>query len=170
MPKTALVMPALVPEPAEPAAADPAPEVLTLLRQIAADLHVLAAGRRPELAAPDRTALARLLPEIARAVGARYEWTARELVRHAIAADAALFAAIESASGPVDSGTARRLGRLLRRGQNVALAGQRVERIGCGQHVAIEFHGDQGDSRRRVVCARGRRRLSARSVLIGPRR
>ena len=112
-------------------------EIRDELRGLRADLHTLAAGRRSELAAPDRAALARLLPEIARAIGSRFVWTARELVAHAIAADAALLAAIGDAAGPLDIGTAQRIGRLLRRGNGAAVGALRAERVGDARDGAL---------------------------------
>ena len=111
--------------------------ILAELRGLRADLHLLAAGRRADLAAPDRAALARLLPEIARAIGSRFVWTARELMVHALAADPALLAAIGDAAGPLGAGTAQRIGRLLRRGNGAAVDALRVERVGDARDGAL---------------------------------
>lgn len=110
------------------------------VRALRSDIAALGAARqRGSVRAADGAALANLLPEIARSVGSRYEWTARELLAHAQLADAALLETITRTTGPLDRGTTRRLGRLLRRAHGIEIGGLAVERIGDGAGVAIWF-------------------------------
>lgn len=123
--------------------------VITLLQTISAKLDALPRAlvaaereRSVALSKTDRAALETLAPAIAAAVGSiTYVWTARELVALAVAraikADSALLLAIESASGPIDGGTARRIGRLLRRADGITLAGHRIDRVGDARDGAL---------------------------------
>lgn len=103
-----------------------------LLRELIAEVQGLRrdlAERRVDgrLAAVDRRALGALLPVVATAVGAR-TFAVRELVDHAglqIPAAIALRAALDAAGG------ARKVGRLLARGDGVDVAGFRA--TSCGE-------------------------------------
>lgn len=99
------------------------------------------------LADHDVVAGQRLLPAIYSAVGRRSFLTG-ELVlvaRH----DAGLRTAIEATTGPLDGGSGRRLGRLLRRLQGVPLAGIVVDAIGTERSGLIwMLRGFAGDETR----------------------
>lgn len=114
------------------AAADPMPEMLALLRQIAADVHILVAANYRAGASNDNAALSTLLQAIAAASGG-LKFTVAELLLHAEvvadrAADQHLHDAIVGAAGAING---RRLGKLLGRLEGTELDGLRVVRVGA---------------------------------------
>ena len=118
-------MPKPVALPIAPAAADPAQEVITLLRQIAADLHTLATPRPAGIAADD-AALCGLLRAIDAAVGDRV-FSAADLLIHArLPLATALQAAIIATVGAAN---ARMVGKALARAEGRDLGGLVVIRV-----------------------------------------
>src|SRR5436305_5675177 len=76
----------------------------------------------------DHRVLAIILTEIAAGIG-DMAFTGASLIDQAMVVDPELKIGIERALGPIGRNTARRMGKLLRRGQGVTLAGFRVERV-----------------------------------------
>ena len=108
--------------PIAPASADSA-EVLALLRQIAADLHTLAAAAHPAGGRNEDAALGGLLRAIVATAG-RVAFSSAELVEHAALPPAAtLRAAIVAAVGTVNP---RRLGKVLRAIEGREIGGLQV--------------------------------------------
>ncbi len=116
------------------------PETMTVLTEIRDELRALRLATErtggAALSRADRAALAVLLPAIAASVGS-YTFTARELIDHAQAADLELRTAIERTLGPITDGTARRIGKLLKRADGCTLYGFVVVRIGDGRDGAL---------------------------------
>ena len=112
-------LPAAVPD-SEPLAA-----ILAELRGLRADLHLLAAGRRPELAPAD-AALSDLLRAIHDAVADRVFSAGDLLIHAALPIAAGLHAAILAGIGIAN---ARRLGKALARAEGRNLGGLVVVRV-----------------------------------------
>ena len=110
-------------------------EVRQLQRRVA-DLEV---RPRRRLAGQDHEAATVLLPVIAAAIGAQSFVVAELLALAATAAPGAdaLRLAIAGAAGPLDAGTGRRLGKLLRRLDGADVGGLTVARIGRESAGAI---------------------------------
>ena len=109
-------------------------EVRQLQRRVA-DLEV----RPRHLAGQDHEAATVLLPVIAAAIGAQSFVVAELLTLAATAAPGAdaLRLAIAGAAGPLDAGTGRRLGKLLRRLDGADVAGLTVARHGAEASGAV---------------------------------
>ena len=119
--------------PIAPAAADSI-EVLALLRQMAADLHTLAAAAHPAGGRNEDAALGGLLRAIAATAG-RVAFSSAELVEHAALPPAAtLRAAIVAAVGTVNP---RRLGKVLRAIEGREIGGLQVVREGTDREGVV---------------------------------
>ena len=123
----------------DPVAADVA-ACARLLGELVAEVRALRrqSGEPPEPSAADCAAVAALLPAIMAAVGTT-TFNARELVAYATESPKgqALRRALELALGPIEPGTARRLGKLFKRSHGVVVDGLRVARVGADREGAV---------------------------------